>query len=366
MTAPKSLKERPEKRKVLTIALVAAAVLLVIALILYEHFYRGGGIGYAHGAGEAAVHFVDVGQGDCIVIQLPDGKNVLIDGGDTSSAVKNKVTGYIAALGITRFDVVLLTHGDADHAGGLRAVLAMPNLRAETIYMPYLRSTSDKDPLKDTAAVLLTTAVYRGFVEAVVGSGAAIRYTLAGGLPEAAGAEYRFIVYTPLNLAAYDINVGSASDKNGVSPIMIPEYKGRRVMFTGDATQKTEAVFVDYAAVMGVQAEAAVDVLKVAHHGSAYSTTQAFLDLVKPSYAVVSAGAGNAYGHPAPAALARLTAVAGFRALYRTDVHGDIVCVITEKARLLWYNSKEGAVTAALFSDGVKVLYIKQRRECII
>jgi len=337
-----------DKRKVRIAVLTALVILFITGFLLWDSFHRRRGDGYTHAEGQTAVHFLDVGQGDCMILQLPDGKAMLIDAGPNSPSARNKIVNYIAKLRITRFDYVLLTHSDADHSGGMAAVFGRAGLTFGTVYMPYLQSASLDDRLKDTAAVKIDTAVYRRFTEAAYNSGADIEYSQAGTILGGGDAGYSFTFYTPAT-AAYVINPDSAADKNSVSPIVVLACNGRRVMFTGDANTKTENAFLGYLnSAVGDPDEAQSDVLKVGHHGSATSSTQSFLDAVQPDYAVISVGAGNSYGHPAPAALARLRAVPGFRALYRTDTHGDIILTITKESDILWETEKQASVSAVV------------------
>lgn len=150
---------------------------------------------------------------------------------------------------------------------------------------------------------------------------------------------------------------------------MMLEFNGKRVMFTGDAQSQAENDFCDIAA--GINTD--VDVLKVAHHGSEGSSTERFLNKVRPEYAVISVGQ-NSYtspsgdtSHPHQKALDRLAAVGA--AVFRTDTAGDIVLTLTADGDILWYNSKNGDITAAAVYTGeygALFLFLSKKAPCAV
>jgi beta-lactamase superfamily II metal-dependent hydrolase len=345
----------------LTRVLVIAALVLIGAVLIFDYFNARGGVpndfelvsvAHMREQSDLSVHFLDVGQGDGILIEFPDGKNMMIDGGDRDKKIAAKIVSYIDGHGIRVFDYLMLTHPHADHAGGLDDVLNMQNVAVKTVYMPRVKSSSDNDPLKyDASASYISTAVYRDFVDAVVAKQSAVEYSVGGAEGIViAGEGYSLTLYTPPSLDAY-VNLGTSDTKvNAISPIMILEYVGKRIMFTGDANSVTENQFIDFVRDGNLYGEVDVDVLKVGHHGSATSTTRDFLDLIKPEYAIICTGAGNSYGHPNQDTLDRLASVSGFTGLGRTDTNGDIVLTITKNSAIIWSTQRYGGVSAGLIT----------------
>jgi beta-lactamase superfamily II metal-dependent hydrolase len=345
------------RKKPLTRALIIAALVVLAAILILDYFNTQGGAPNAfelistvrtREQDDLSVHFLDVGQGDGIMIEFPDGKNMMIDGGDRDKKIAEKLISYINGHNIRVFDYIMLTHPHADHAGGLNDVINMQNVAVKTVYMPMVKSSSDSDPLKyDASASYISTAVYRDFVDAVVAKQSAVEYSVGGiGGIVIEGEGYKLTLYTPLSLDAY-LNLGTSDTKlHAISPIMILEYAGKRIMFTGDANSVTEKQFIDFVRVGNLYGEVDADVLKVGHHGSSTSTTRDFLDLIKPEYAVICCGAGNTYGHPHQDTLDRLASVSGFTGLGRTDTNGDIVLTITKNSAIIWSTQRYGGVSA--------------------
>ena len=172
--------------------------------------------------GEMRVHIVDVGQGDCAIVEFPDGSSMMIDGGDGAPAHTRAVIGYCMALGIERFGSVLLTHPDSDHAGGLDAVLSA--FGAERIYLP-MRFPAESGEEE-----------YAGFFAAAEDSGAELIRTraLIPVLPEEDGPFYYGMFLSPL------LPHGDAESDNEDSAVLYLEYAGRRFLFTGDAPVSVE------------------------------------------------------------------------------------------------------------------------------
>jgi competence protein ComEC len=272
------------------------------------------------------IHFIDVGQGDCIYIEFPDGKNMLIDAGKDNDEVEDAITSYLDSQEVTVIDYVMLTHTDEDHVGSMDKVLT--EYQVKTLYIPDLIAS---DGMEDEQNVpgSISTIVYKEFIELAEietyteGSSTLdtqIRYNI--GTLSITGAGYTMTVYCP-DAEYYDdiSNNSSAEDKNNVSPICVLTYAGRVVVFTGDADEEAEQRYVDMSPTVNA------DVLKVAHHGGADSSNSFFLTDVDPEYAVISCGTGNSYDHPRQAALDRLLAV-GVEYLFRTDLNSDIVLTI--------------------------------------
>lgn len=251
------------------------------------------------------VSFLDVGQGDALVIEAPGGRSMVVDTGafspadtrtgrpgfDAGAAV---VVPYLQNRGIRRLDYLVLTHPDLDHAGGGAAILkALPVGRV---------LKSDHEPTEVMYLQALAEASRRNIP--VTAPRAGDRIDLGGGVAvEVLGPPVpRF--------------EGTRSDDNANCLVLRVVYRQIAMLFTCDMEAETE----EHLLAGGAPLRA--DVLKVAHHGSGYSSTAPFLAAVRPKFAVVSAGNGNAYGHPHKGTIERLTEAGA--AIYRTDRQGTI------------------------------------------
>jgi beta-lactamase superfamily II metal-dependent hydrolase len=236
--------------------------------------------------GAFSVHFIDVGQGDSILVEAGDA-DILVDGGPSGSAVLS----YLAGQHVPDIDLLVATHPHADHIGGLDDVLAQYDVREVWTNGP-------------TA----TSQTYQDFAAAVAGEGAVERQIRRGYSTEFGG----------VTLTALDPVDPLTGDANGDSIVLRLSCGSVDVLLTGDANDASEAsMLADPSVVLDA------DVLKVGHHGSSTSTTNAFLDAVTPKDAVISVGAGNTYGHPAQDTLNRLAAHGA--TIYRTDLNGTVV-----------------------------------------
>ena len=301
--------------------LIGIAVMFVILAVLITGCGRVDSLERTkiveHKEGELVIHFVDVGQGDCIIIQFPDNKTMIIDGGPRSA--RNAVLNYIENLEIKTFDYLLLTHTDEDHCGSLSNVIL--NYEIKTIFMP------------DVSTDTITTVVYRTFVNAVIEeekSGAAVYKSNFDCDFENSDYGYYMDFVTPNPENYSKVKSGNAESINSISPIMVLTFFDKKIMFTGDANLMTEEVFFKNIEDKDVN-DYNVDILKVAHHGSRTSTSTEFLNIVKPEIAVICVGGKNTYGHPTAELLARLNVCngGGPAAVYRTDRNGDVIIKLT-------------------------------------
>ncbi len=244
------------------------------------------------GAATLRVDFIDVGQGDAALVTSPAGKTVLIDGGPAHRSAA--LTAFLGAHVHGPLDLILLSHRHEDHLGGLPAVVRRTGARL-FLDAPVAHAGPDY-------AVLMHELESRGIPARLATRGR--RIDLGGGA-----------VITLLGPPEPPIT-GSRSDVNANSVVARLTFGSISILFAGDAEAPTEAWL------LASGQDLRADVLKVAHHGSRYASGARFLRAVRPRVAVVSAGAGNEYGHPAPITLSRLGRLGV--SVYRTDLDGDI------------------------------------------
>ena len=236
-------------------------------------------------ATQAKVHFIDVGQGDAILIQLSSGKNILIDAGTTSTPV----IAYLNKSNIKRLDGVIATHPHSDHIGGMADIIK--SFDVGSFYMP---------------RVTHTTKTFENMINAVKNKGLKATEAKAG-VSIDVGQGFKVYFIAP-NSSSYD-------NLNNYSAVLKLELGKTAFLFTGDAEDISENEMLRH----NLQSE----LLKVGHHGSNSSSTASFLNAVKPQFAVICVGSDNTYGHPSSEVLGRLQA-AGAK-IYRTDEQGTII-----------------------------------------
>ena len=265
------------------------------------------------GGGELRIHFVDVGQGDATIIEFPDGKTALIDGGNGSASADKSLLRYLNALKIKKLDYMILTHADADHCGGLDTVLKYK--KVSSVYMPTTPANNTKTYAE------FCTAVAEEECEKYYGNASVILDNLTGKYP------YKFQFLHP-----YTIETDDGENTNKSSAVLWLEYNGFQAMFMGDAFEEIEDELLyddgeGYLSVRGVCIDD-LEVLKVSHHGSKYGTSENFLRYTNVETAIISCGIGNDYGHPHSELLNRLTACKV--ATWRTDIHENIRTTVRE------------------------------------
>jgi competence protein ComEC len=240
---------------------------------------------------------LDIGQGDAILIEAPNGQTALIDAGPDPDLTLRRI-GQALPFHERRIDVVILTHPHQDHLGGLEEVVR----RYEVGVFVDGGRPAETDP-------------HRRVLEAVAREpGARLVEAVAGGrIPLGGGAVLEVLYPTPADVAA-PLPEG---DVNNASVVVLLRYGAFEALLTGDAEAPVEEL-------LAARGELeTVDVLKVGHHGSDSSTTPAFLAATHPAVAVISLAADNEYGHPHRSTLEHLEAVSGLR-LYRTDLDGSV------------------------------------------
>lgn len=237
------------------------------------------------------VSFVDVGQGDAILIKTPDSRTVLIDAGPDDKAPE--LISYLYSNNVTSIDAFILTHPDEDHIGGADEVLR--NFDVLSIYHPgYVRETK----------------TYNEFVSAMLEEGCPV-FT-----DENIDPGDRIPVSSSIDFLVLHIDK-DAPDSNSASIVIKISYFEIDFLLTGDIGYNIESELL-----VNFTTELDIEVLKVAHHGSKYSTSNEFLEATTPEIGIIMVGADNSYGHPSSETLARLSAHQV--TVLRTDIEGTI------------------------------------------
>lgn len=357
VNAAKKLHKKNPKLLIAIVAIVVTAAIIVGALyIVKPEWFRGP----MPKSGQLVVHYIDIGQGDCIYVAFPDGTDMLIDCGSQGGSSKYQTSAISDLKALNpdgKIDRVMATHSDTDHISYLDEVLL--EFQVCNVYMPNIRSNNldksvkiggrdvkvgdlDASKLKKfTDKDTIDTEKYTEFFIAAL-SEPNCNITLNIGKYEIRGQDYTFTFYC-LSQEEWDsrslktkAGYPDATQINAVSPIGILEYAGRRLVFTGDSNESNEKYYCETYPYVDC------DVLKVAHHGSRTSSSKDFLKHVKCEYAVISVGDGNSYGHPEQETLDRLKTY-GIQKIHRTDKCGNVVLTVSHTGEMAFSCEKQCA-----------------------
>ena len=239
------------------------------------------------------IHFLDVGEGDSILIEAPNGGIALIDAGNLITG--SRVIEYLNKNNIYDLDYLIFTHPHLDHIGGAFPVLQM--IEVKNIY----------DNGENLFALAKRSDTYRWYDDLVRKSN---KYSALGAGDSLALGEVKLkVLWPPKPLIFSDFNTNSL--------IIVVEYRTFSCLLTGDLTSPAEAELLKKEGGLGA------DVLKVGHHGSADANSQEFLKAVSPKISVVSVNKDNIRGYPSSEVIQRLEKISS--EVYRTDINGDII-----------------------------------------
>ena len=281
-------------------------------------------------ANDLNIHFIDVGQGDAILAELPNQETMLIDAGNNDSG--STVARYLHTLKIDHIDYLLGTHPHADHIGGLDYIIQ--NFRIEQIFMPNVSHT---------------TQTFRDVLEAVKNKNKKITSAEAG---------LNILNEYNLNISLLNPLYSTYDNLNSYSLVTKIEYKNTSFIFTGDIEKKAEYDLINSNTALKA------DLLQIPHHGSSSSASNLFLRTVNPKYGVISVGSDNPFGHPSSRIIKRLS-YHGID-IYRTDKQGTITA--TSNGEEISFNthalatSKEDKTTS---HQKVKISYLSLSDEVV-
>ena len=266
---------------------------------------------------------IDIGQGDCIFLQFPDGQTMIMDAGSEFGSTNeyDQLTAHLTLRGIDSLDYVFITHSDYDHIRYMQDIFE--DYEVKNIYIPRVADDMSATWTKTFAAIEKETWTS----ESGETVNSEIYYTVGDFVIQ--GEDWTMNCHSYLEDDYPSVKESSSAEvKNAVSPVCFLEYADRTIVLTGDSNERNE----EYLLERGVLDKDA-DVLKVGHHGSRTSSLQEFLNAVDCEYAIVSYGEDNDYGHPTPELMSRLEDYTdvrpdndynGYKYVYETPKDGNV------------------------------------------
>ena len=265
--------------------------------------------------GEAIFHFIDVGQGDCVLIQA-ENKNILIDAGTGDSA--SYLFRYLENLDVDYIDYFINTHPHEDHLGGAESILT--SIDVGTVFVNGTASNSK---------------FFEEFLDVLIKKEITPVIPDLDCIYELGPFRIKFLSPTKTHI-----------DENDNSLVCTVEFGEIKALFMGDAEKNIESELLQNKKLIDA------DILKVGHHGSRYASSLPFLTAVSPSVSVIQCGEGNSYSHPHEEAIQRLDTV--FSEVYRTDKDGDIILKTDGKV----ITKSDGELFEKKDSSDIKLIYI--------
>ena len=313
--------EEQKKYKLIKVILLICFSFCILALSVVSFFIPTSSWQYAFSlpnveprqAGELRIHYLSVGQADSTLIEFPDGKTLLIDGGDTHSDAT--IIRYLNALKIKKLDYILLTHTDTDHCGSLDEIVKFKG--ADTVLLPCATDNSNYQ------------TAYKEFLSLLEESDSEVKTVKRFDQITSSNAQYpySFTVLFPRGVELDEDELTS----NELSTISYLKYGNTDALFCGDTSAKTLAGLVKEDVLGAFEPKGIklneIDIMKVPHHGADDGLTNELVSYFNFRSAVISCGLGNIYGHPHEDLLEELTTANC--EVYRTDLQGVVVATIS-------------------------------------
>lgn len=357
-------KKKNKREKELQKFVACLVVIIIITVIVLAVFYVSNGYKFDFGflkkesesvsvnysevdnVRDLKVYFIDIGQGDCIFIELPDGKNMLIDTGEKRNAGKAKIDKYLRDEKGNKvtIDYCVATHPDSDHIGLMPYVYEQYDVLKS--YRPYVYSENKSASalpyeLNKGIKIKNSSNIYYDYITNVNAEQTYWEFfkddsDFSNGFTGKDGEIYEYTVNFVMPYADNLNDYQYFTTPNDFSAVIMLEYADRKILFTGDIEYETGKKGAEQSFIREFStnnpAMVDCDVLKVAHHGSDSSTSPEFLSLVKPEYSVISCGLSNKHGHPLNSTLDNLLKCGSD--IYRTDLQGTIILTIDSKGEM--------------------------------
>lgn len=286
------------------------------------------------------VHFISVGNGDAILIKLPNDKTMMIDTGDDyySNQVVSYIKQYFWNENLNTIDYLVLTHPDSDHVGGGAVIL--DKFKVENVYRPKIYSKTEYETLVEKENYkVYDTEIYDDVITKAYDKNCKIMFNEAGINFQLGGARIEFL--SPI----YD----SYSNSNNYSAVIRITYQSKRFLFMGDASKTVENDLIDI-----YEDDLKADVLKVGHHGSDTSSSYGFLKRVKPEYAVLSCKSSEYY--PSEDVITYLGYVNSN--LLSTGIRGSFVMTVANDKILYADAEKNGGNIPLIFTIFILLVFL--------
>lgn len=374
-------KKKNKREKELQKFVACLVVIIIITVIVLAVFYVSNGYKFDFGflkkesesvsvnysevdnVRDLKVYFIDIGQGDCIFIELPDGKNMLIDTGEKRNAGKAKIDKYLRDEKGNKvtIDYCVATHPDSDHIGLMPYVYEQYDVLKS--YRPYVYSENKSASalpyeLNKGIKIKNSSNIYYDYITNVNAEQTYWEFfkddsDFSNGFTGKDGEIYEYTVNFVMPYADNLNDYQYFTTPNDFSAVIMLEYADRKILFTGDIEYETGKKGAEQSFIREFStsnpAMVDCDVLKVAHHGSDSSTSPEFLSLVKPEYSVISCGLSNKHRHPLKSTLDNLVNCGS--EIYRTDLQGTIILTIDSKG-IMTFEKQTNKYDGKILDDG--------------
>ena len=374
-------KKKNKREKELQKFVACLVVIIIITVIVLAVFYVSNGYKFDFGflkkesesvsvnysevdnVRDLKVYFIDIGQGDCIFIELPDGKNMLIDTGEKRNAGKAKIDKYLRDEKGNKvtIDYCVATHPDSDHIGLMPYVYEQYDvLKSYRSYVYSENKSASALPYELNKGIKIKNSsnIYYDYIMNVNAEQTYWEFfkddsDFSNGFTGKDGEIYEYTVNFVMPYADNLNDYQYFTTPNDFSAVIMLEYADRKILFTGDIEYETGKKGAEQSFIREFStsnpAMVDCDVLKVAHHGSDSSTSPEFLSLVKPEHSVISCGLSNKHRHPLKSTLDNLVNCGS--EIYRTDLQGTIILTIDSKG-IMTFEKQTNKYDGKILDDG--------------